>query len=295
MTYRCIDQLQTKANSITSLCRVLGVSRSGYYAARVRQRAPKKVCPVAVHLQAAFVASGRTYGSRRLCAALQADGVNLGRYRVRTLMKINGIQPAWKRKFIHTTDSRHDQPIAENVLDRQFTPTAANVAWVSDITYIRTRSGWLYLAAVMDLFSRKIIGWAMAPNMPAELVCAALRMAIAQRQPPAGLVVHSDRGSQYASDAHRALLARHGFLGSMSRKGNCWDNAVMERFFLNLKMERVWQKDYANHSEATKDITDYIVGFYNSIRLHSTLGYLPPSIYERKQADKQLIVVSENT
>lgn len=295
MTYRCIDQLQMKAKSITSLCRVLGVSRSGYYAARVRQSAPKKVCPVAVHLQAAFVASGRTYGSRRLCAALQADGVNLGRYRIRTLMKINGIQPAWKRKFIHTTDSRHDQPIAENVLDRQFTPTAANVAWVSDITYIRTRSGWLYLAAVMDLFSRKIIGWAMAPNMPAELVCAALRMAIAQRQPPAGLVVHSDRGSQYASDAHRALLARHGFLGSMSRKGNCWDNAVMERFFLNLKMERVWQKDYANHSEATKDITDYIVGFYNSIRLHSTLGYLPPSFYERKQADKQLIVVSENT
>ena len=176
--------MQTKANSITSLCRVLGVSRSGYYAARVRQSAPKKVCPVAVHLQAAFVASGRTYGSRRLCAALQADGVNLGRYRIRTLMKINGIQPAWKRKFIHTTDSRHDQPIAENVLDRQFTPTAANVAWVSDITYIRTRSGWLYLAAVMDLFSRKIIGWAMAPNMPAELVCAALRMALPNANRP---------------------------------------------------------------------------------------------------------------
>ena len=176
--------MQTKANSITSLCRVLGVSRSGYYAARVRQSAPKKVCPAAVHLQAAFVASGRTYGSRRLCAALQADGVNLGRYRIRTLMKINGIQPAWKRKFIHTTDSRHDQPIAENVLDRQFTPTAANVAWVSDITYIRTRSGWLYLAAVMDLFSRKIIGWAMAPNMPAELVCAALRMALPNANRP---------------------------------------------------------------------------------------------------------------
>lgn len=281
MTYRCIDQLQTKANSITSLCRVLGVSRSGYYAARVRQSAPKKVCPVAVHLQAAFVASGRTYGSRRLCAALQADGVNLGRYRIRTLMKINGIQPAWKRKFIHTTDSRHDQPIAENVLDRQFTPTAANVAWVSDITYIRTRSGWLYLAAVMDLFSRKIIGWAMAPNMPAELVCAALRMAIAQRQPPAGLVVHSDRGSQYASDAHRALLARHGFLGSMSRKGNCWDNAVMERFFLNLKMERVWRRDYANPEEARADIADYIVGFYNNERLHSTLDYRSPNDFER--------------
>ena len=132
-----------------------------------------------------------------------------------------------------------------------------------DITYIRTRSGWLYLAAVLDLFSRKIVGWATAPNMPAELVCTALQMAIAQRQPKAGLVVHTDRGSQYASAAHRQVLMRHGLIGSMSRKGNCWDNAVMERFFLNLKRERVWQQDYANHGEAIKDITEYIVGFYN--------------------------------
>ena len=295
MTYRCMDQLQTKAASITSLCQLFGVSRAGYYAARTRQSTPKKICQASVHLRAAFAASGRSYGSRRLCAALQSSGVHLGRHRVRTLMKINGIQPIWKRKFIHTTDSRHDQPIAENKLNRQFMPPAANVAWVSDITYIRTRSGWLYLAVVMDLYSRKIIGWAMAPTMPAELVCAALQMAIAQRQPPAGLIVHSDRGSQYASEAHRALLARHGLIASMSRKGNCWDNAVMERFFLNLKIERVWQKDYANHAEAIKDITDYIVVFYNNVRLHSTLGYLPPSAYERKLADKQPIEVSENT
>ena len=295
MIYRCIGQLQTKATRITSLCRLFGVSRSGCYAFRKREDAPKKACPASAHLQAAFAASGRSYGSRRLCAALQAQGLRLGRHRVRTLMKTNGIQAIWKRKFVHTTDSRHDQPIADNVLDRQFMPTAANVAWVSDITYIRTRCGWLYLAVVMDLFSRKIIGWAMAPNMPAELVCAALQMAIAQRRPPAGLVVHSDRGSQYASETHRALLARHGFLGSMSRKGNCWENAVMERFFLNLKMERVWQKDYANHAEAVADIADYIVGFYNNVRLHSTLGYLPPSAYERKQAEKQLIELSENT
>jgi transposase InsO family protein len=201
----------------------------------------------------------------------------------------------WKRKFMHTTDSRHALPIADNVLDRQFEPTAANVAWVSDITYIRTRSGWLYLAAVMDLFARKIVGWAMAPNMPAELVCSALQMAIAQRQPSAGLIVHSDRGSQYASDAHRALLNRHDLRASMSRKGNCWDNAVMERFFLNLKMERVWQHDYANHAEAMRDVTDYIVGFYNNVRLHSKLGYLPPTAYERKMADKQPSGVSEIT
>ncbi|WP_153163063.1 DDE-type integrase/transposase/recombinase, partial [Zoogloea sp. 1C4] len=131
-----------------------------------------------------------------------------------------------------------------------------------------------------------------APNMPAELVCSALQMAITQRQPPAGLIVHSDRGSQYASEAHRALLSRHGLTGSMSRKGNCWDNAVMERFFLNLKRERVWQNDYANHAEACRDITDYIVGFYNNVRLHSTLGYLPPTAYERKTPVQHPIEVS---
>ena len=175
-------------------------------------------------------------------------------------------------------------PIAENILERQFQPAAPNHAWAADITYIRTRQGWLYLAAVMDLFSRKVIGWATAPTMPAELVCSALQMAIASRRPLPGLVVHSDRGSQYASEAHRWLLTRHGHVASMSRKGNCWDNAVMERFFLNLKMERVWQRDYANHLEAVQDITDYIVNFYNANRLHSTLGYRSPNEYERCHA-----------
>jgi putative transposase len=195
-------------------------------------------------------------------------------------MKRHQLKAVWKRKFIHTTDSRHDLPIAENLLDRQFNPSGPDQAWVSDITYIRTRSGWLYLAVVLDLFARKVVGWAMAPNMPAELVCTALQMAIAQRHPPAGMIVHSDRGSQYASAAHRALLAEHGLLASMSRKGNCWDNAVMERFFLNLKMERVWRQDYANHGEAIIDIADYIVGFYNSRRRHSTLGFVAPNLYE---------------
>ena len=147
----------------------------------------------------------------------------------------------------------------------------------------------------MDLYSRKIIGWAMAPHMPAALVCSALQMAIAQRNPPPGLIVHSDRGCQYASYTYRALLARHGLCASMSGKGNCWENAVMERFFLNLKMERVWQRNYANHAEAARDILDYIVGFYNNVRLHSTLGYLPPNVYERKSAAKSPIDMSENT
>ena len=183
---------------------------------------------------------------------------------------------------MHTTNSRHALPVAANVLARQFNPQAPNRAWVGDITYIRTRSGWLYLAVVLDLFSRRIVGWSMAPSMPAQLVCTALGMAIASRQPLPGLVVHSDRGSQYASQDHTALLARHGLVCSMSRKGNCWDNAVMERFFLNLKMERVWQRDYANHGEAQVDIADYIVGFYNATRLHSTLGYRSPAQYEHQ-------------
>ena len=212
-----------------------------------------------------------------------------------SLMRAHQLRSIWRRKFIHTTDSKHTMPVAANVLDRQFTKALPNQAWVSDITYIRTRSGWLYLAAVLDLHSRKIVGWAMAPQMPATLVCAALQMAIAQRNPEPGLVVHSDRGTQYASSLHQALLAHHGLIGSMSRKGNCWDNAVMERFFLNLKMERVWQKDYANHAEAITDIADYIVNFYNAVRLHSTLGNLSPIAFEHQSATKKLIELSEIT
>ena len=295
MIYRSIAQLQKKAGGVARVCEVLAVSRSGYYAAQRRGRREAKVCPVSVRLQAAFARSGRCYGSRRLQAVLRGEGIKLGRYRVRGLMRAHGLRATWKRKFIHTTDSRHSLPTAANVLDRQFQPAGPNQAWVSDITYLRTRSGWLYLAAVMDLFSRKIVGWAMAPTMPAELVCSALQMAITQRRPAPGLIVHSDRGSQYASEAHRRLLERHGLRASMSRKGNCWDNAVMERFFLNLKMERVWQRDYANHAEATRDVTEYIVGFYNNVRLHSKLGYLSPTAYERDMAAKHPIGVSENT
>ncbi|MPQ71855.1 IS3 family transposase, partial [Pseudomonas sp. MWU12-2323] len=219
-------------------------------------------------------------------------GIEIGLYKIRRLMRANGLRSAWKRKFVHTTDSNHDLPIAENMLNRQFDPEAVNKAWVADVTYIRTRSGWLYLAVVLDLFSRKIVGWSMAPNMPAELVCNAMQLAIAQRQPAPGLIAHSDRGSQYASASYRALLERNGMQQSMSRKGNCWDNSVMERFFLSLKMERVWRRDYANHGEAIRDITEYIVGFYNNERLHSKLGYLPPTVYERAMVSKLPIEVS---
>ena len=276
--------VNAKKASVSQWCRVLGVSRSGVYAARQRLRAPKQTNPLDVHAKAAFEASGRNYGSRRLSAVLRANGLMVGRYQVRRLMRDNGLQPRWRRKFVHTTDSRHKLPVAGNVLNRRFSPARPNEAWVSDMTYIRTRSGWLYLAVVLDLFSRKIVGWAMAPSMPSELVCAALNLAIISRKPAPGLVVHSDRGSQYASKDHTDLLDRHGLVCSMSRKGNCWDNAVMERFFLNLKMERVWQRDYANHAEAQADIADYITSFYNPVRLHSTLEYRIPSHYEQQHA-----------
>ncbi len=279
MIQQLIDQWQKKADT-ARLCRLLGVSRSGVYAARRRRQVPRP-CVLSLPLQTAFHASGGNYGSRRLCAALKAQGLHAGRYRVRRLMKQQGLKARWKRKFVHTTDSRHELPIAPNLLQRRFNPGAPDQAWVADITYIRTGRGWLYLAAVLDLYSRKVVGWAMAPTMPAELVCTALQMAIVLRQPTPGLIVHTDRGSQYASQAHRDLLDHHGLIASMSRKGNCWDNAVMERFFLNLKMERIWQRHYANHAQAVADITHYIVGFYNTYRLHSTLGYQSPANFEK--------------
>ncbi|MFG6208232.1 IS3 family transposase [Pseudomonas retamae] len=291
--YRLVRQLQKKVGSVAYICRLLGISRSGFYEFQKRADAPaRQSCPVVVQLKASFAESGGCYGSRPLRDALRSKGMLVGLYKIRRLMRANGLRSAWKRKFVHTTDSNHDLPIAENVLSRQFDPVAPNKAWVADITYIRTRSGWLYLAVVLDLYSRKIVGWSMAPNMPAELVCSAMQLAIAQRQPPPGLIAHSDRGSQYASATYRELLARNGMQQSMSRKGNCWDNAVMERFFLSLKMERVWRRDYANHAEAIRDITEYIVGFYNNERLHSKLGYLPPTVYERAMASKPPIEVS---
>ena len=295
MSYQLVEQLHKKAVPVGRLCRVLGVSRSGYYGCRQRAKLAPKACLVSTQLKAEFAASGKVYGSRRLSAVLCAQGLRTGRHRVRRLMREHGLRALWRRKFVHTTDSGHALPVSANVLARRFNPSGPNQAWVSDITYIRTRSGWLYLAVVLDLYARKVVGWAMAPTMHAELVCAALQLAIAQRQPTPGLIVHSDRGSQYASALHQALLARHILVGSMSRKGNCWDNAVMERFFLSLKTQRVWQRDYANHADAMTDIADYIVGFYNSVRLHSKLGNLPPNAFEQQSAIKQPIVVSEKT
>jgi len=294
VSFRLIDELQTKAVPVAQTCRLLGVSRTGFYEAK-RRAAKPAFCKASVHLRAAFMSSGQSYGSRRLVTALANSSLHVGRYKVRRLMQQASLKPVWKRKFVNTTDSKHALPIAPNVLARQFNPAAPNLAYASDITYIRTGAGWLYLAVVLDLFSRRVVGWAMAPSMPATLVCDALRMAIQARRPAAGLIVHSDRGSQYASNQYQALLAEHDFVCSMSREGNCWDNAVAERFFLNLKMERVWQSNYANHAEAKLDVANYIAGFYNCERLHSVLGNLPPNVYERTMAEKKLIGVSKIT
>ena len=293
MIYNVVTQVQQKANT-RQACRILQVSRAGYYAAKRRTK-ESAICVASVQVKAAFIANQSCYGSRRIVDELHAQDINIGRYKVRRLMREAGLKPVWKRKFVNTTDSKHDLPVADNLLNRQFNPPQPDQAWTSDITYIRTKTGWLYLAAVMELHSRKIIGWAMSPTMPAELVCRALRMAIGQRQPGTGLILHSDRGSQYASHEYQALLNQYGIICSMSRKGNCWDNAVMERFFLNLKMERVWQREYANQMEATKDVTDYVVGFYNCQRRHSALGSLAPIDFEKQFVAKQPIEVSEIT
>jgi transposase InsO family protein len=288
-----VEQWQQKV-SVSQACRVLNVSRSGYYAAKVNTKSTE-ICSDSVHLKAAFAESQQTFGSRRLLTEMHKKGIRIGRYKIRRLMREAHLVPVWKRKFISTTDSKHALPVAENVLNRRFNPEQPNQAWTADVTYIRTRTGWLYLAVVLELFSRKVIGWAMSATMPADLVCRALKMAIGARKPAAGLIMHSDRGSQYASHEYQALLKQYGMVCSMSRKGNCWDNAVMERFFLNLKMERVWRRDYANHWEAEKDVSEYIVGFYNCVRLHSARGNLPPVVYEQEMAAKKPILVSGNT
>jgi transposase InsO family protein len=196
-------------------------------------------------------------------------------------MQANNIKAKGKKKYITTTDSKHDLPVANNVLNQEFTTGAPNEKWTTDITYIWTKQGWLYLAVVLDLFSRRIVGWSMQPTLAKELVIAALQMALRMRQPASGLLHHSDRGSQYASNEYQQLLKQDGFQPSMSRKGNCYDNAAMESFFATLKKELVYHKSYQTHQDAKRDIFYYIEVWYNRKRRHSSLGYLSPEEYEQ--------------
>lgn len=269
------------------MCQALGVCRHNYYSAMRREQAME---PDSEHdeliewVEKIADTSDFTYGVRRMKRALNSLGYPVGKQRTRALMKEAGISVKRRKKYKVTTNSNHKQPVFDNVLTREFDVQQPNQAYVSDITYIWTQEGWLYLAVVIDLFSRKVVGWSMSSRMNAQLVYDALTMALWQRQPNAGLIHHSDRGSQYASRQFRQLLKQHQVTGSMSRKGDCWDNAVVESFFGTLKQERVQWRYYQTRHAAQQDILQYITMFYNSQRLHSYLDYRSPNQYEANMA-----------
>ena len=268
------------------MCQVLGVTRSGFYSYQKRQRDKPEHDPEHQELldwvKKLAESSGFTYGSRRIKKALNALGYPVGRHKTKRLMREAEVFVRYRKKYKVTTNSNHKKPVFENVLERQFQVNEPNRAYVSDITYIWTQEGWLYLTVFIDLFSRKVVGWNMSSRMKADTVVNALTMAIWQRRPKAGLIVHSDRGSQYASKKYHRLLSSKGYIGSMSRKGDCWDNAVAESFFSRLKEERIRWRYYQTRLEAKQDILNYITMFYNSQRLHSTLGYYSPNEFEKK-------------
>ncbi|MGC1510869.1 MAG: IS3 family transposase [Ketobacter sp.] len=291
LKYAFITQ-NKKTWPVDVMCRLLGVSRHAYYQHGRRQQNKQ---PDPDH-QAMLTAikdigkgSGYSYGSRRMRWALNALGYPVGRIRARSLMREAGVRARYRRKYKATTNSNHKQPVFENLLAREFAMDKPDQAYVTDITYIWTQEGWLYLVVFIDLFNRQVVGWSMGSRMNARLVTDALRMAMWRRQPEAGLILHSDQGSQYASKAYRRLLKANGFVGSMSRKGNCWDNAVAESFFASLKKERVQWKHYQTRAEAQQDILDYIVMFYNSWRLHSYLDYNSPNDYESAMAEQKKV------
>lgn len=277
MRYRFMQEHEEQFR-IGAMCRVLLVSRSGYYGWRNRpeSRRAKENERLLMMIEAAHKKSKKTYGSPRIHRQLMKDGVICSRGRVARLMRDAGIRAKQKRKFVATTDSKHDLPVAENLLDRQFDVDMPNTVWTADITYIPTDEGWLYLSAVMDLCSKGIAGWSMGERMKTDLVASALTMAYGRRNPGVGLLHHSDRGSQYASEDYQRLLETYGMRASMSRKGDCWDNAPMESFFATLKGELVEEADYQTRDQARADVFQYIEGFYNKRRLHSALGYITP-------------------
>jgi len=261
---------------------VLTVAASGYYAWRRRERCLRDYenQRLLVEIKAIHEESGGSYGSPRIYHELRKKGFPYSENRVARIMRDDGIRAKTTKKFKVTTDSKHTMPVAENLLDREFEVDRPNTVWTSDISSIWTREGWMYLAVVLDLFSRRIVGWAMDKRMKRQLVIDALEMAIGRRHPGLGLLHHSDRGSQYASKDYQKLLTKHGFIGSMSRKGDCWDNAPTESFFSTLKRERVYHRTYRTRLEARTDIFNYIECLYNPYRLHSTLGYQSPAQFE---------------
>jgi putative transposase len=276
---------EKKVYSIALLCEVMRVSRSGYYSWLNREQSPRqqeyeRLIPV---VQEADRVSKQTYGARRIAKEVEAVGVPCGKTKARTLMKMANVSAKQKKKFKVTTDSKHNMPVAPNLLGRQFKVEEPDKVYVSDLTYLWTQEGWLYLVVIIDLFSRQVVGWSLNKRMTKQLVMNALRMAYWRRKPAAGLLFHSDRGSQYCSTDFQRMLKSYKMVSSMSRKGDCWDNSVAESFFGSLKTERVYFSSYRSRKEARQDVVDYNEIFYNSRRRHSYLGYLSPRQFEEKR------------
>jgi putative transposase len=283
VTYRFIEDHKDRW-PIHLLCETLEVSPAGYYAWRQRPRSAseQRQDVLLVQIRAIHAEVKARYGSPRMHAELVARGYPCCVNTVTRLMRDHGIVARSARKYrVTTTDSNHDLPVAENLLGRRFNPSEANAVWLGDITYIPTDEGWLYLAAVEDLYSRRVVGWSMDSGMESRLVVDALEMAIQRRLPDEKLLAHSDRGSQYASEHYQRLLRRHGITCSMSRRGDCWDNAPMESFFASLKKELIHDADFATWAEARAALFEYIEVFYNNQRRHSSLGYVSPVEYEQ--------------
>ena len=275
---------------VSMMCRVLEVSRAGFYAWLSRPEAARarEDQRLAVEIASIHAESRQRYGSPRVHAELLGRGKRTSRKRVARLMRTQGLRARRKRRFRTTTDSGHEFPVAPNVLKRRFEVRAPNTAWVTDITYIWTLEGWLYLVVILDLFSRRVVGWSLSERITRKLALDALTMALARRQPPRGLIHHSDRGSQYASGDYRRALTANGIVCSMSRRGDCWDNAVAESFFSTIKVELVYENDWATRQEARAAVFEYLEVFYNGARRHSSLGYLSPVAFERRHQEESL-------
>ncbi len=282
MRYAWIEQHRDDY-AVTRLCRHLEVSRTGYQQWRKRPPSARAMANAALNAQVAAIhaRARQSYGRPRVVRVLRAHGVAVGHERVRQSLLRQALRPVYRKPYRVTTDSAHTKPIAGNVLNRRFDGWQINRAWLADLTYIPTDEGWLYLACILDLGSRRVVGWSMSARMKAQLVCDALTMAYWRRKPPAGLIMHSDRGIQYAAEEHRKLIAEYRMVQSMSRKGNCWDDAPMESFFKTLKVEWVDRIRYATRAQAGLDLIDWIEGFYNRQRVHSSIEYQSPSTFER--------------
>lgn len=289
MKYARIDELRQQ-HPVAAMCRVLEVSESGYHA--WRQRPPsartQENLRLETEIKAAHQRTRETYGPQRLQSDLADHGIPASVYRIKRIRRRLGLRCKQKRKFKATTNSSHTLPLAPNLLDRQFAVAAPDRAWVSDITYVATDEGWLYLAGIKDLFNGELVGYAMSDRMTTTLVSQALFRAVAAKRPAKGLIHHSDRGSQYCSHAYRKQLQQFGMQASMSRKGDCWDNAPMESFWGSLKNELVHHRRFTTREQATREITEYIEIFYNRIRKQARLGYLSPAAFSQQYYAKQI-------